>query len=249
MENIIEFKGINTSWSNTLNLLQKEKNVYVMDNHNAALWCWLQEIDLKQEYNVLHIDRHYDTCSGQLEEWLSALPKNMENLSIDEYLSCRYNEANSGDLMPVMTWDNYFPIFHRRYRKNIKSYHFFTHREISLFDEMKSILTEYPVNGLFNLMDYFFNTEETGEYKWIVNIDLDYFYQQIDYTDTTLRMFSYEAIGYFLNKLKVKLKEGRIAVLTIALSPECCGNWESWDNSIILMKFFAEQLDIEFDIN
>ncbi len=40
MKEIIKFKGKNSSWFKDLNLLCKENNIYVMDNHNAALWCW-----------------------------------------------------------------------------------------------------------------------------------------------------------------------------------------------------------------
>lgn len=53
MKNLIEFKGKNTSWYKYLNLLQQEHKIYVMDNHNAALWCWMQRIDLLQKPDTL----------------------------------------------------------------------------------------------------------------------------------------------------------------------------------------------------
>jgi hypothetical protein len=113
-----------------------------------------------------------------------------------------------------------------------------------MFDEMKPILYEYPIPGLFNLMEYLFDEENSGTYKWIVNIDLDYFFQTIDDTDITIRFISYEAIDFFLQKIKAFLN-GRIEVMTIALSPECCGGWE---NSLTLMDYFAKKLEIDFNI-
>lgn len=38
--------------------LWKTDNVYVMDNHLAAAWYWMQECKADSRYNFLHIDRH-----------------------------------------------------------------------------------------------------------------------------------------------------------------------------------------------
>ncbi|NJO88170.1 MAG: hypothetical protein HC831_03780 [Chloroflexia bacterium] len=143
-----------------------------------------------------------------------------------------------------MHWDNYFPLFHRLYKNNINRYQFFTHKEGSMFDEMEPMLDEYPIPGLFNLMDYIFDEENSGTYNWIVNIDLDYFFQRIDETDITIRIISFEAIDFFIQKIKPHLND-KITVMTIALSPECCGGW---DNSLSLMNYFASKLDIDFKI-
>lgn len=245
MKDILEFKGKNVSLFYDLNLLCNERNIYVMDNHNAALWCWLQEIDTDQKYNVLHVDAHYDTRSGNIDKWLEYIPSNLQDLDISDFLSLKFDSPNFENGYEIMHWDNYFPIFHRLYRNNINRYHFFTHKAGSMFDEMKPILDEYPIPGLFNLMDYLFDEENSGTDNWIVNIDLDYFFQHIENTDITLRIISYEAIDFFLQKIKPYLNE-KITVMTIALSPECCGGWE---NSLALMDYFAKKLEIEFSIN
>lgn len=245
MEDIVKFKGKNVSWVKNLNLLSKERNIYVMDNHVAALWCWLQEIEENKKYNVLHIDAHYDTMSSRIDTWLKHLPNNFKELSIDEYLALKFYDADFRDGYEIMRWDNYFPIFHRLYGNNINSYHFFTHKDGTLFDEMESKLDEYPIPGLFNLIDYLFKDKTSNSYEWIVNIDLDYFFQTIDDTDITLKFISSEAIDFFISKLKTYLTNDKIKVMTIALSPECCGGWE---NSLDLMKFFAEKLDLNFEI-
>ncbi|MCD6556681.1 MAG: hypothetical protein J7K64_05745, partial [Bacteroidales bacterium] len=85
----------------------------------------------------------------------------------------------------------------------------------------------------------------SNSYEWIVNIDLDYFFQKIDDTDVTLKFISNEAIDFFIGKIKTYLSNDKIKVMTIALSPECCGGWE---NSLELMNFFAEKLDLKFEI-
>ena len=246
MEDIIKFKGQNVSWVKDLNLLCKENNIYVMDNHVAALWCWLQEIDTNEKYNILHIDAHYDTMSSRIDTWLHHLPDNFKELDINDFLALKFYDEYFRDGYEIMRWDNYFPIFHRLFKDNINSYHFFTHKEGTLFEEMKDKLDEYPIPGLFNLIDYIFNKKTSGNYKWIVNIDLDYFFQNIDDTEITLKFISDEAISFFLDKLKTYLKNDSIEVMTIALSPECCGNWQ---NSLELMDYFAKELNIEFSVD
>ncbi len=142
MKDIIEFKGQNVSWVKDLNLLCKKNNIYVMDNHVAALWCWLQEIETKEKYNVLHVDAHYDTMASRIDTWLEYLPNNIKELSINDYLAVKFYDRDFKNGYEVMRWDNYFPIFHRLYKDNINSYHFFTHKEGSLFEEMKDRLDE-----------------------------------------------------------------------------------------------------------
>lgn len=216
-----------------------------MDNHNAALWCWMKEIDLKEKYNILHVDRHYDTLFSHIDEWVEKIPYNFNEISIQEYLSLKYKDPNFGDKIEIMRWDNYLPIFHKLYKNNIKKYYFFTHKEGSMYDEMQSLIEENPVGGLFNLMDCLFDKDISGSEKWIVNIDLDYFFQKIDDTDITIRFISDEAIEFFINKINEYNNKGSIKVITFALSPECCGNW---DNSLKLMNFIAEKLKIDFKI-
>lgn len=244
MKNLIEFKGKNTSWYKYLNLLQQDQKIFIMDNHNAALWCWMQRIDLTQKYNILHVDSHYDTGASHIDEWLKAIPKNIKELTIEEYLDLKYIDPNCRKTTEVMRWDNYFPIFHNMCLNNINKYHFFTHKDGTMYDKMVSKLEEYPIPGLFNLMDYLFDIEFTGNFNWIVNIDLDYFFQKIDDTDITIKFISDDAIEFFINRLKEYLND-RIEVLTIALSPECCGGW---DNSLKLMTFISNKLGLDFNI-
>jgi hypothetical protein len=242
MKDIIEFKGQNVSWFKDLNLLCQERNIYVMDNHVAALWCWVQEIETNEKYNILHVDAHYDTMASRIDTWIKYLPDNIKELNIHDYLAVKFYDDDFIDGNEIMRWDNYFPIFDRLYKANINSYHFFTHKEGDMFEEMEDRLNEYPIPGLLNLIDYVFEKATSDSYKWIVNIDLDYFFQKIDDTDITIRFISNDAIDFFIEKLKKYLSNDRIKVVTIALSPECCGGWK---NSIDLMNYFAAKLNLE----
>jgi len=245
MEHLIEFKGKKYSWDKYINLLCKERNIYIMDNHFASIWCWLQEIDLNERYNILHIDRHYDTRYSHIDKWIENIPTKLHELGIEDFISLKYDDPNFENQDKIMYWDNYFPIFHRLYKENINKYHFITHKDGTVFPEMEALIEEYPIKGLFNLMDYLFDKENTGNFNWIVNIDLDYFFQQIEGSNITFRFITYKSIDFFLDKINKYLNKKRISVITIALSPECCGNWE---NSLELMRYFSQKLEIDFNI-
>ena len=56
--------------------------------------------------------------------------------------------------------------------------------------------------------------------KWIVNLDLDYFF----IGDPSMRILTDEYIRSVAGLIKRQINE--IKVVTVALSPECCGGWE-----------------------
>ena len=68
------------------NLLWQSENVYVMDNHRLALWCWMQHIE-EEQYDIVHIDEHYDCLSFCHDSWSKEYPKNLKELSLDAYMS------------------------------------------------------------------------------------------------------------------------------------------------------------------
>ena len=53
-----------------------------------------------------------------------------------------------------------------------------------------------------------------------------------------MRLFSDEYIKAMASDINKAMD--KIAVMTIALSPECCGNWE---NAIRVFNLFAEKID------
>ena len=99
---LVPFKGRKPSGRTTQNFLWNSGDVYIMDNHRAALWCWLQKIPLTQRVGLLHIDEHYDTLYSRIDEWKANLPA-LERLSIDDYLALEYT-CKSGTV-PIIQWE------------------------------------------------------------------------------------------------------------------------------------------------
>ena len=74
-----------------LNFLWKSDNapIYIMDNHLAAAWCWMQECNNDEKYNFIHIDQHADLgASGNTNE-IEFLRTN-PHISINDYDNIYY---------------------------------------------------------------------------------------------------------------------------------------------------------------
>ena len=81
-----------------------------------------------------------------------------------------------------------------------------------------------------------------NDYKlpWIVNLDIDVFFTG----DGRIQLFSDEYIRYIAEMLQKSMR--RIAVLTIAVSPECLGGnslEEQWGNGFRVLKIMSEKLE------
>lgn len=232
---IIPFKGRNPSGAYGLNLLWNAGSTYVMDNHRAALWCWLQHISKKHNYNYFHIDRHYDTLTSQIEEWDFHLP-DLWSLKIDDYLTSEYKTC-TGDSVPTIRWDNYLSIFLKRHKNLLKTAYFATHKDgdkPDLKDFVEVDVWELPREFAFWVSDH--------EGKWICNIDLDFFFFDQN-SESTERMFTQSYCKKLFEEIGKKLADGSIEVLTIALSPEWCGSWQASEK---LIKEITASLGVNF---
>lgn len=49
---------LKTSGCYNMNFLFNNGKFYIMDNHLAAAWCWLQKIDTSKRYGLFHCGRH-----------------------------------------------------------------------------------------------------------------------------------------------------------------------------------------------
>jgi hypothetical protein len=204
----------------TQNFLWKHGNVYIMDNHRAALWCWLQEIKLGKQINLLHIDEHYDTLYSQMDLWLASLPP-LEPLSIHDYLAVDYLPPGSPIRAPIIRWDNYLSIFLDRYNAEIRQFYCATHKDgdVPRSSVMLEIAPDHLAGNVAAL-------KEPQQAPWIVNIDLDYFF--CDQTDRRKRMFSGSYIEAIFGAIREAHEAGNVACLTLCLSPdeELTGGWE-----------------------
>lgn len=235
MEKIIPFKGENWSHALKTNLLLREGNTYLMDNHRMAAWCWAQHIDFTQQYTIVHIDKHYDTSThNQLDIYCQNIKGDLHELSAAEYDEMSY-EYCKNEWSPIFRWDNYIPIFHNLYNRNIKEYLFFTQNSGMFWKELEKITGQYsPFNLINDFPDYF----EDSKNNLIINLDIDYFFS--DYPDYEV-VFTNTIIAKIFNNIN-KLIEVNVSVLTIALSPECCGGWE---NSINFIRKFGKYVGLK----
>lgn len=238
---VIPFKGRNQSAHYDLNLLLNNNKVYVMDNHLAAIWCWLQKISQTESYNFFHIDRHYDLLESQMEWWYETLVEqgvDLSAISVEELRALRYSPKNgpTKDKFPIFRCDNYLSLFYRLYPELINLSYFATHEDGDKFDDIE--LTEKTIYELPDNIAYWINQHDTK--KWIVNIDIDYFFTDFDEHPYQFLTDEYVSkLGQEINKCI-----DNIEVITIALSPEWCGGW---DNAIRVSRILVNQLNIPWD--
>jgi hypothetical protein len=222
---IIPFKGKNYSGSVNQNLLWRDGNVYLMDNHRAALWCWQQEIDLyKTKHSVFHLDRHTDCLGANLDQHIRDMP-DLRGLSITDYLNA---EVQLGfGTTPLFRWDNYLSLHLSIFGDQVEILRSADHddgddpRHIST---IRSQADEIPPNLLYWL--------KHNQSPWIVNIDLDYFFclspnLDDDGGEIWMPMFSEEFVESIFGEFKKGLDENLIGALTICLTPtDFTPGWE-----------------------
>lgn len=246
----------NESGSTNLNILYQEGNVFVMDNHLAAAWCWLHMLEREKIYNFCHIDQHDDLANDN-HELFKELFSDEKIISINDYTSLVAKQAHGVVIPPckIIRWDNY--ILHTKairpnwFTKEIYACHQFVsgkrcsltneqeYEEYFDIDEGIVPVAIHPQN--IDCFDLNRNLEEAinnddGE-LWIINLDIDYFF------NNGKQIFSSEYINSVCSQINQVRK--KIAIITIALSPECCGGW---DNSIRVYNQIAKNLSIAMKI-
>ena len=212
------------SASSSDNVLWNEDKIYVMDNHRLALWCWFQKINKNQRYNLLHIDAHPDMSESALRDF----NHDLWSISLEDYRSAWQPDIN----MPLFRWDNYIEVFLRKYPELVgktvsATHHLGSNKELS--EEIKSY-------DLIKFMDGVFSGEKyVNDLAWIINLDLDYFFSA---APEKVELFSDEYVKRIRQSINAGLDNGMVTVLTISLSPECCGSWEKAE--VLLKKFGIE---------
>lgn len=236
-------KGKNISSNHSLNILYNHENIYIMDNHLAAIWCWSKSIDLNKNYSFLHIDRHDDLSLKSSNETVKYLQENrlkIEDIPIWELTELQVVHSDNR-ASQAFVWDNYINTFSLFY-PNIFSLVFFSTQE-----DGNKVLPNLAIQRIdnFYLQDnllYLLQNQGKNYNKWIINLDIDYFF-----TENNGFAYQYLTDEYIINlikQLKLALDEGIIEVLTIAISPECCGDWSK---GIRLANLVSEYLKIDFN--
>lgn len=216
---LVPFKGRNHSGCYKQNFLWKKDNVYIMDNHRAALWCWLQHLSEVEKVNFFHIDKHTDTLLSRLNEWVAACP-DVRSISIEDYLSLVHERVINMDI-PLFRWDNYASIFLEKYKNLVGKCIFSTHGDGDEPNYNKVMAID--IWDTARIVDYWLKDSTN---KWIVNIDLDYFFYESD-VEEYARFFSDNYVSQLFTTVKKYLEAGNLACLTLCLSPEYCGGWDA----------------------
>jgi hypothetical protein len=215
---LIPFRGRNYSGTYSVNFLWRYQGVYIMDNHRAALWCWLQHVDPLQPVSLLHVDRHYDTLYSRMGDWLSVLP-DLTGITIDEYLGLQ-SVPIAGTTHPLFRWDNFVSIFLEKWGHNLKHCCFATHGEGDKPRHPR--FSEYDVWELPENLPYLF--ANSAKAPWICDIDLDYFFYSARASEYRL-LLSREYLHQIISTVREAYGRGDVKVVTISLSPEWCGGW------------------------
>jgi hypothetical protein len=212
-------RGLSTSSND--NVLVSLDNIYIMDNHRLALWCWFQEIEKDVRYNLLHIDAHPDLSE-------SALPyfhHDLWSMDLSSYRETWQNDINE----PLFRWDNYIEVFLQKYPHQVAQTFSATHQ---LGSQKKLSNDIKPFDLLKFTTSVFTEKNYINESPWVVNLDLDYFFSA---APEKCELFSDEYVAQLSRAIECGLNNKMIKVLTISLSPECCGSWEKAEK--LLAKF------------
>lgn len=233
-KHLIPFAGRNYSGFQNQNLLWVDRNAYVMDNHRAAFWCWMQHLDLSKHHSLLHIDRHYDALASNLPTWIQNLPP-LNGITVSQYLSHQYNLG--GTSLPLFSWDNYLSIYLELFGSSIDRFVCLTHKDGDRpnFNQLEEPeLWLVPEN-----LDFWLAKKNA---PWIVNIDLDYFFYESgeDYKP----MFAIEYIEETCDRIKHAIDAGLVSAITVCLTPT--DFTPGWQETIDLADRICRRLNINF---
>lgn len=220
-----------------MNFLYNVDKFYIMDNHLAAAWCWAQKIDKSKRYGLFHIDRHYDLLNNLRDDCL--------NMNRDILVSNDFNEYYSikGDYdMPIMRYDNYIDTFNRLFPDLIQMVYYATHKDGNNEDGTSlECINKYKPDiwDLQSNINYWIVDSNNDIDSWIVNIDIDYFFQEFQEENHLFLTKKY--IKSVCREIKRSLS--KIDVVTIALSPDFCNGW---GNSFQILRIICNELEINF---
>jgi hypothetical protein len=227
---LVPFEGRNHSTSIKLNFLWNDGPIFIMDNHRAAMWCWMNFVKESEQFGLFHVDRHYDALFSE-KDYAHVPLDGLEDMDIQDYLSCGYDNEFFA-VTPVFRWDNYLGLFIERYRDKIATLITATHEKGN--EPSCNFARCYPWD--------FPGTLDRLNGEWIFNLDLDYFCSR-NSSGEMEQIFTDEYIFDFAKALAAQISKETIKVLTISLSPECAAGWTGSEK---IMKIVGEGLGIRF---
>ncbi len=226
------------SFDDNLNFVYQHGNIYVMDNHLAASWCWMNALNIENQYNLFHIDRHYDLLDhpNTVKTQIIDAGVQLNTLTLDQYTALKQPMIGNGE-EPLFRWDNYIVNLSLVYPQLFNLRNFATHREDTANEDF--IDQEFEIDYLVNNIDHEIKKEIQNQ--WILNLDIDYFFGTSE--EGKYQMLSDD---YIIELCKnIRKVAANIAVITICLSPDCCGGW---DISIQKARLICQQFGFELPL-
>lgn len=203
-------KGENRSGESTLNYLANYDKIYITDNHLAAFWCWLQ-LDLKMQYSLMHIDRHYD-LKPYNEEVHNKILEVRKNPSIKIHDLIKIVNRSNND--QVLKWDNYINLFSECFPNFFTDGTFITQKKGPL-----NFNYDYEEKDFHEISSRIVTKD-----KSILNLDLDYFFSVIE-NNRTIQSITDDYINHIADWIYDEYDN--FAQIVICLSPECSISWDA----------------------
>jgi len=232
-ENITDRNGVYD-----IGFIYQSGKIYLMDNHMAAAWCWLNELDIKKEYNFFHVDRHYDLLNNSSEKYLRSLSIE-KPLNLQQFVDLEVEKTCEACNKQLFRFDNYIMNMIGLYPNMFKRLIFATHRdgstppdlEIEYYPEIQSL----PIELAYQINEY-------DDRNWILNLDVDYFFT--DKTSTSYMQFLDEE---YIDAVcdQILLVYDKIDVITIAMSPYFC---DGWKNAKRILERIAVKLNFDVEL-
>lgn len=229
-------KELLSSGRTEANFLFNRDKIYVMDNHLCASWCWLQKTDPSKTYDLVHIDRHNDLLYPipSIKEDLEKANIDLKNTSFEEYLALKENHPDEPNIkVQLFRWDNYILNLNEVYNDFFGRKYFITKEP---YPTNEFIDFEYSIEEFLSSFHHWLEDSKNG---CIINLDIDFFYSQ---HKEFYKLYSDELVKK-VGKVLIDNID-RIDVITIALSPECCGGWES---AFKTLKILNDVMDLEME--
>ncbi|WP_336715250.1 hypothetical protein [Chryseobacterium mucoviscidosis] len=156
-------------------------------------------------------------------------------ITFEEYLALSGNHPLEPNLkVPLFRWDNYILNLDQVNPNFFGTTNFIT-KEPYLDNDF--INYEYRIEEFLNSLHHWLEDSKNG---CIINLDIDFFYSN---SKGYYQLYSDELVRKVGNILVENMD--KIDIITIALSPECCGGWE---NAFKTMKILDIVMDLEMDI-
>ena len=219
----LPWKGRSYSGPLHVNLLAQFKNIYLMDNHRMALWCWAKHVNGSSPFSLFHLDAHYD-CDP---EAVARIDKATSWQSIAQSSPQEFMSIEGTDQGPLVKWDNYLPLFFKLHEIQSHKKILTTHK-IGISTESDREIEPWDLaRDLDKLL-------QNSNVPWIINLDFDYFYAR---THKRSPLFAHDWIKRIFDIVYMNWADQRVAVITVALSPECCGGW---DQATEILNIFSK---------